>query len=79
LIILDAVMIGFTIMWLVVALGPDSLLDDECSAWGSTPCIKTHTHAWVWAVGTGALAIFLLVVTWRRFAKARAIEHDRKP
>lgn len=81
LVALSAVSIGLTVMWLVVALGPDSLLDDECSALRTNPCIKSHTAAWIWAAVSGVFAVFFGIQTWRRFARARAIEdeHDRKP
>jgi hypothetical protein len=63
-IILTAVMTGFTIMWVIVALGPDALLDENCYP-GRRSCVDSHEEAWIWAVITAPIAVFFGVRTWR--------------
>ena len=63
-IILTAVMTGFTIMWVVVALGPDVLLDEDCYP-GRRSCVDSHGEAWIWAAITAPIAVLLGIRTWR--------------
>ncbi len=68
-IILTAVTAGFTIMWVVVALGPDSLLNEDCHPLQRS-CIETHEAAWFRAAFIAPFAVLFGVCTWR-LARAR--------
>jgi hypothetical protein len=77
-IVLNLVMILTTAVFTVVALGPDSLLDEDCSA-TSRSCIDSHGSAALWAILSGILTALILGRTlWAakkgRFKKSEEAE-----
>lgn len=58
-VILNLVMISTTALFTVIALGPDSLLDDQCSA-TRRGCINSHGTAAFWAILSGVITVLVL-------------------
>lgn len=62
-ILLNLAMIATTGVFTLIALGPDSLLEEDCLGKRSGSCFESHSAAAVWAVLFGALTIFFLGFT----------------
>jgi hypothetical protein len=70
MIVLDLAMVASTALFTVIALGPDSLLED-CSNTYSRRCIGSHGVAGGWAVGSGVITLFFLGMTWQGIRSGR--------
>jgi hypothetical protein len=67
-IFLNLTMIGCTAVFTLIALGPDSLLDHDCTG---TKCLDSHADAAAFAIVTGLLALLILGLTVRAARKGR--------
>jgi hypothetical protein len=72
---LNCMMIGTTALFALIALGPDSLLDQDCSP-NSAKCLDSHAGAAVWAIVSGIVAAFIL---WRTVRAVRKGAFKRPP
>jgi preprotein translocase subunit SecG len=82
-ILLDLTFIVATGVFTLIALGPDSLLDEDCLGKRSGSCFESHTAAAVWAVLSGALTVFFLGFTiWAArtgfFKKVKEAEEPKR-
>jgi hypothetical protein len=70
---LTATFVALTIMWTVVALGPDSLLSSDCSELERS-CVESHSSAAIWAVVSGVFALVFAGATLRVYLKTRGAQ-----
>jgi len=83
-IIFNLVMVATTGVFTLIALGPDSLLGEDCLRKRNGSCFESHGVAAFWAILSGALTVLILgrtlwAVKTGRFKKLDEAEDPELP
>ncbi|HEX2392809.1 MAG TPA: hypothetical protein VHI77_07810 [Solirubrobacterales bacterium] len=70
MILFDLMMVATTALFTVIALGPDSLLD-ECSNRSYSRCVGSHGQAGAFAIASGVITLIFLGMTWQGIRSGR--------
>jgi hypothetical protein len=67
-VLLNVVMISTTLVFTVIAIGPDRLLDQDCTG---SKCVSSHGVAAIWAVFSAVVTVLVLRATIRAVRQGR--------